>query len=248
MAVVSVDLAYRHYHDIGIAILRSEQDTIRCKFIQPGQLGLSGTPAPEVLVEALTKICSANASRLILIDGPQAWKDPHNGIENSRLCERALNTPAKTGLPGHVKPANYGPFVTFSVALFDQLAHRGWTRLDNRALLDVRPYHLALESFPSSAWSALGIPRLPAKAKASASDIKDRVLELKRRFPLQLASEPNHDELQALVAGLAGIGLELEDMGRYTVVGANPRLVEGICREGFIINPRCEPTQQVDNV
>ena len=240
MAVVSVDLACKHYHDIGIAILRSEQQTIACEFIQTGSLGLSGVPAIESLAEALDKVCFDCAARLILIDGPQAWKDPFNGIENSRLCERALSTPAKTGLPGQVKPANYRPFVTFSVDLFDQMTHLGWVRLDCRTLLDVRLYCLALESFPSSAWTALGIPPLPAKNKACAADIEDRVLELKRRFSLQLAVEPNHDELQALVAGLAGVGLELGDARRYTAVGATPRIIEGIWREGFIVNPRQE--------
>lgn len=243
MTVVSVDLAYKRYHDIGIAILRSEQQTISCDFIPPGSLGLSGNPAHQSLAEALDKVCSDYPARLILIDGPQAWKDPFNGIQNSRLCERVLNTPAKTGLPGQVKPANYRPFVTFSVDLFDQLAHLGWIRLDIRALLDVRPYRLTLESFPSSAWIALGIPPLPAKNKASAADVEDRVLELKRRFSLQLAAEPNHDELQALVAGLAGVGLELGDSRRYTAVGANPRIVGGIWREGFIVNPRHEIAQ-----
>jgi hypothetical protein len=33
----------------------------------------------------------------LLIDGPEAWKDPDNGLQHSRVCERELNTPAKTG-------------------------------------------------------------------------------------------------------------------------------------------------------
>jgi hypothetical protein len=127
--------------------------------------------------------------------------------------------------------------VTFSIDLFDQLAQLGWMRLDTAALLGTRPCRLALESFPSSGWIALGIRPLPAKSNAGAGDIEDRVVELKRRFSLQLAAEPNHDELQALVAGL---GLEIGDSRRYTAVGANPRIVGGIWRGGFIVNPRHE--------
>ena len=246
MAVVSVDLACKSYHDIGIAIIRPEQRAISCEFIPPGYLGLTGTPAAQSLAEALTKVCSDYTARVILIDGPQAWKDPFNGIKNSRLCERALNTPAKTGLPGQVKPASYRRFVTFSVDLFDELAQLGWIRLDCRACLDARAYRLSLESFPSSAWTALGILPLPAKTKAGAADIEFRVMELKRRFSLRLAGEPNHDELQALAAGFAGLGVELGDSCLYTAVGANPRIIDGVWREGFIVNPRYEISHSQD--
>ncbi len=64
MAVVSVDLAYTHYQNIGIALLRSEQRTIACEFIRPGSPGLSGTPAIQPLAQALDKLCSDCAARL----------------------------------------------------------------------------------------------------------------------------------------------------------------------------------------
>ena len=53
----------------------------------------------------------------MLLDGLQGWKNPANGLKHSRLCERILNTPAKTGILGRVKPVNYTKFVEFSIAV-----------------------------------------------------------------------------------------------------------------------------------
>jgi hypothetical protein len=173
-----------------------------------------------------------------MIDGPQAWKDPDNGLEHSRRCERCLNTPAKTGLPGFVKPKSYTSFVSFSIELFDQLDRLGWPRLQQSTPVVDKSQYVVIESFPLSAWQKLGINSLPAKRKAKATDIQSRMSELQGCFPLKLDTEPNHDELQALVAGLAGIALEANDQNHYLVVGEPPRLVDSVWREGFTVTPK----------
>ena len=38
--------------------------------------------------------------RVLMLDGPQAWKSRDNGLEHARVSERQLNTACKTGLPG----------------------------------------------------------------------------------------------------------------------------------------------------
>src|SRR6476619_2786289 len=119
--IISADLAYRTYRDTGIALLQVDGHSIDCTFVDAAGAGLSGSPAPETLAEFLVTLCSELDATVLLLDGPQAWKDPDNGLEHSRLCERALHTPAKTGVPGVVKPGNYLPFVAFAVAVFDAL-------------------------------------------------------------------------------------------------------------------------------
>lgn len=152
------------------------------------------------------------------------------------MCERRLNTPAKTGLPGSVKPANYAPFVTFSIRIYDCLAELGWTRFSgkNQDLNGSR--RLLVESFPLSAWRALNIPSLPAKRRAQQSDLADRLRALMDIFDLQVNEVPNHDELQALVAGLAGVYLERWDWSSCQIVGGPPFELDGTWREGFIVN------------
>ena len=232
--VVSADLAYRTYRDTGIAVLEIAADRIDCSFVDAVDAGLTGSPAPEVLAQFLAGLCEELDATILLLDGPQAWKDPDNGLEHSRLCERQLHTPAKTGVPGVVKPGNYLPFVAFAIAVFDALAERGWPRYVAPMTPGTRA---AVESFPMSAWKSLGIPMLPAKARSRPDDLTARLTSLHSLVPLRLASAPNHDELQALVAGLAGVGLGGSSTMATASAGVAPYEKEGVWREGFIVNP-----------
>jgi hypothetical protein len=190
------------------------------------------------LAEFLVQLCSELGAQVLMLDGPQAWKDPNNGLEHSRLCERALGTPAKTGVPGVVKPGNYLPFVAFAIAVFDALAERGWPRYGGEMVHAEHP--VAVESFPMSAWKSIGFTILPAKAKCRPAELADRHEGLCARLPLRVGSPPNHDELQALVAGLGGVGLLNSPLLRAELVGVAPYELEGVWREGFIVNPAGE--------
>ncbi|MDP2325740.1 MAG: DUF429 domain-containing protein [Gammaproteobacteria bacterium] len=231
MPVVSIDLAYKNYRDIGVAVLAHANESVTARFIR---VPLTGEPKVDVLAEYLATLASVERADLMLIDGPQAWKGPNNGLEHSRVCERALNTPAKTGLPGRVKPANYQPFVAFSIQLFDELTRLGWARLMARE----RPRSsTAMESFPLSAWRTLGLSPLPAKAKTSPATLAEKFTALRASYPIAVSSQPNHDELQALVSGLAGLGLEDGKPCDVSFAGEAPFLLDGSYREGFIVNP-----------
>jgi hypothetical protein len=176
----------------------------------------------------------------LMLDGPQGWKDPTNGLAHSRVCERLLNAPAKTGLHGAAKPANYLPFISFSIAVFDELDAAGWKRLASfPAQPPSKSQPVALESLPLSAWRSLGIPILPAKARAKPHHITDRLNRLRQLRSLRLSAPlPNHDQLQALVSGLAAEAFSAGDYEKTTVAGVPPRTNQGAewC-EGYIMNP-----------
>jgi len=173
---------------------------------------------------------------IMLLDGPQGWKDPRNGLEHSRRCERELNTPAKTGVPGCVKPANYHAFVAFSIAVFDALECFGWKRLSS---IDSPVSERTLvESFPLSAWRSLGLRALPAKSKTRDGVIEDRILALEQTMSVSVPRTPTHDELQAVVAGLAGLSLYENRWFECSVAGVPPVLIDSTWREGFIVNPQ----------
>ena len=150
---------------------------------------------------------------------------------------RELNTPAKTGLPGAVKPRNYTPFVSFSIDLFDALERCGWTRLDSRVPKRPSAGGLAIESFPMAAWKAVGLPPLPAKSKVSDEDLARWITMLKALFPVSVPEGTSHDDLQAVVSGLAGIGALNPDLASYSVAGVAPVFEGGTWREGYILNP-----------
>jgi hypothetical protein len=173
----------------------------------------------------------------VLLDGPQGWKHPANGLKHSRLCERILNAPAKTGTVGQVKPVNYTKFVEFSIGVFSHLIAGGALLATDANIEPVADGLLVLESYPCSAWRKLKMTPLPAKAKATPSDCEDRFGELTGRIGLNLKPCPSHDELQAFVAGLAGIAIVGRKHDGYVAEGASPFQHDGHLVEGFIVNP-----------
>lgn len=233
MTIVSVDLAHSDYRKIGVVVMSRRSNRISCQFETPTK---HGVPDPRSLGDFLDNLCAKHGVRYLLMDGPQGWKDPSNGLLHARVCERELNTPAKSGLPGIVIPANYAPFVEFSVAVYDALTSRGWCRWPG-VHNGEREGRFLVESFPLSAWRSLDLPILPAKSKASHENIQERATALARMFSFDLGREPGHDELQALVAGLAGIAIEASNYAGISVAGRAPLLVDGTWREGYIANP-----------
>jgi hypothetical protein len=153
------------------------------------------------------------------------------------VCEKLLNAPAKTGAFGQVKPAAYTQFVEFSINVFAGLISRGATLATNPIIEPTPNGLLALESLPLSAWRKLKIAPLPAKSKHIPFDCETRFDELGRSFGLTCKLHPSHDELQALVAGLAGIAIVARKRAGYIAEGIPPFQREGHWVEGFIVNP-----------
>jgi len=244
MAIVSVDLASRRYADIGIAVLRDRGSEIKVELITPSSLGLKGVPDARALALKLCTLAKERDARLLLLDGPQGWSGGTAPSKQMRDCERVTHTPGKAGLPGCVIPKPFKKMVEFSISVFDALHHRGWPRLEARIWGgDQR----SIESFPTHAWRMLalaGIRPLPAKQKVRDA-VKPWVDALRDhcavRWPPRL---PSHDELQAVVAGLAGILMERYGTESCAVNGLPPYMEDGLWREGFIVSPTSAACQR----
>lgn len=232
VAILSVDLAYKTYSDIGLVVLDAEGGKIHGTSIK---IPLDGDPFPDCLAEVIDDQSRKRGIEIVLLDGPQGWKAENNGLVHSRVCERQLNTPAKTGLPETVKPANYQPFVMFSIAVFDSLTALGWNRLST--VHPVRVNRTVIESFPLSAWRSLALSPLPAKSKTKPADITSRLASLEEVVPLSVSGTPTHDELQAIVSGLAGLAFERGESQKCALAGISPSIEGRHWREGFIVNP-----------
>jgi hypothetical protein len=172
-----------------------------------------------------------------MLDGPQAWKSSSNGLEHSRVSERQLNTAAKTGLPGMVKPLSYRPFAEFCLDMYDALCRRGWRRLETRDQPGLHAERVLVESYPYAAWRSLGLKPLPSKRRARISDLAEAFGALRALIPFTVDRPPNHDQLQAIVGGLPGLALEERNTAGVRIVGNPPRREEGHWREGFIVLP-----------
>lgn len=159
-----------------------------------------------------------------------------------------MNTPAKTGLPGFVKPANYREFVSFSIEVFDALCNVGWVRLSCVGAALHSNSRVVIESFPLSAWRSLGIAPLPSKPKTKSTELETRLLALGGILPLHLSGTPTHDQLQAVVAGLAGLAVERNAWKACAAAGLPPFAYDGCWREGFILNATRGIRQGLSNI
>jgi hypothetical protein len=255
MAVLSVDLAYRRWSDLGLVILEQGKAAqagsgtvlpVSCEIVsadtQWGASGLDGASDrgpidAEILAGRLNHLANVRGIRLMILDGPQAWKSKSNGLVYARVSEGELNTAAKTGLPGVVKPVTYRPFAEFCIDVWDALCRRGWRRLSTRERAGTPKERLLVESYPNAAWKSLGLKPLCAKRRARVSDLAAACAALKTVVPFTADRAPNHDQLQAIVGGLPGLALVERNAGEVRIVGKPPRREDGQWREGFIVLP-----------
>ena len=263
MAILSVDLAYRRWSDLGIVVLDRTSNALlphlaetglgeaACAHLQPGvacevipstAFGLGeeidrGQVDANVLAGRLNHMCNVRGIRVLMLDGPQAWKSKSNGLEHARVSERQLNTAAKTGLPGMVKPVTYRAFAEFCLDVYDALCRRGWRRLETMAEPGATPERVLVESYPHAAWKSLGLKPLPSKRRSRVSDLAEAYGALRSLMPLTTDRPPNHDQLQAIVGGLPGLALEERNPAGARIVGTPPRREDGHWREGFIVLP-----------
>ena len=276
MAVLSVDLAFRRWSDLGVVVLsrvpsRLHASFVNCEILSFDRPGLDpahdrgphgqvfvrgvedrGPVDAEILAGRLNHLCAVREIRVLMLDGPQAWKSRANGLEHARVSERQLNTAAKTGLPGMVKPAASRSFAEFCMDVYDALSRRGWRRLqtlpqplsaDTAAAPSER---ILVESYPHAAWKSLGLKPLPAKRRARVIDLAESYGALRSVVPFTTNRPPNHDQLQAIVAGLPGLALEERNPSAMRIVGNPPRREQGHWREGFIVLPL--PPQKASSV
>jgi len=239
--ILSVDLAYRHYEDFGFCLLEeSAGKAIAAQYLHYQAIGLGGAPQADAFANRLLRFCLDTGVSILMLDGSQGWKDPDNGLLHQRVCEKELNTQAKTGIKGEVKPANFKSFVSFAISVFSVLNKTGHISLVTEPKIAVPARGILLiETYPHSAWKKLGIRPLARKQKCTAAQIFQNAGELRRRFGLPETRTPTHDELSALVAGLAGVAIAGENTSGYIVSGLPPKLVpEGYIVEGYIVNPR----------
>jgi hypothetical protein len=220
----------------------SAESLITCEIIAWNEAGLDPGPVDaEILAGRLNHLCGVRGIRVLMLDGPQAWKSSSNGLEHSRISEKQLNTAAKTGLPGMVKPLSYRPFAEFCMDVYDALCRRGWRRLETRdqpgSPQVQNQERVLVESAPGAAWKSLGLKPLPSKRRTRVSDLAEACGALRSLIPFTVNRPPNHDQLQAIVGGLPGLALEERSAAGACIVGNPPRREQGHWREGFIVLP-----------
>ena len=237
MTVLSIDLASKRYADFGLAQL--DPGSKSPSFPTPEELGLHDPPQVAECAAAIDSYARSKSIHVILLDGPQGWRHPRSPIEHMRLAERVLNTPGKTGTPGHAKPKTYLAYTTFCIELFDALRKTyGW-ELIREGWEKQRKSRWLGESFPSAAWELLGLERLPSKIRRDRAALRKFTRRLAKVTGYDMPRDLTHDQIQAAVVLPAAEAIAWRDPSRLIKVGFDPLPAPGSSvYEGWIVLPR----------
>lgn len=234
MTVISVDLDIEQFGDVGVVALRNSDSSIGVAPIRLPSVGLVGKPNTNELGAFLVSLADELNANFIVVNGPQGWKAPDDGLDHSRRCEHELSTPTRTGLPGKTKPADRLGFTKFSISLFDELSTLLYPRLSTTGDW---PTHVAVESCPTAAWQSLGIAAPSVREDSTSAAMAGRRRALENCFPMDVRGELSYADLEATVAGMAGVALESRNLAGLAFAGVEPLFVDGTWREGYILNP-----------
>lgn len=229
--ILSVDLAYKRHADIGVALLEARDSRVGATIIDAL---LADPPHPHTFADWLHALARQHDVAGIAIDGPLGWKAPGTEAEHCRMSEKSVRAPGKTGLPPDgVKPRTYLAFTEFSIALFERL-----TTIYGYPLPGTESStRFVTETFPTAAWRSLGLTPVPGKGRTSPAELQAAIERLGERVTLTIDRVPTHDQLQAVVGGLAPLAYAGGETSRVTLAGVPPHRLDGSWREGYIMIP-----------
>jgi len=244
--ILSIDLACADWQAIGVALV----GPIGAQLIDVPH---RGRPTAEALLTWIRGMLREHPVTGLCIDGPLGWRAPDGRAPHCREAERQVRAPGKTGLPPDgVKPASYLGFTRFSIALFEALTMEdGWqlpgqvepgvSADDPSALLPRSGF--VTECFPTAIWRGLGVAPLRAKARATPADVAAARVQLEALTGLSITGRsavPSHDQLQAVVGGVAGLRWAIGDPSAH-LAGVPPVRLDGTWREGYILTLDASP-------
>lgn len=224
-AVLGVDLASTRWADVGTALVWCDVPAGVVTRVVPGAIRWPAhlPVSADALADAIHDCAVREGVTAVALDGPHAWRDPARAAEGpgvGRLAEFAVRAQCKTGVYPRTFPGTQQAWTRLSIAVFDALLAREGVRLATpedarsersaRERVDARGPHardgyLLLESFPTAIWRAAALTPLPAKSRRP--DVAAFYSRLADAFALPAADVVSHDDLQAIVAALAGVGV-----------------------------------------
>ena len=217
---LGVDLACRSWKDVGFGQVTFDvqphpvwtgavTDCVR----RPDEAAITAV----ALANLIDRYAVEHGVDAVALDGPQGWRQPgappRKGV--GRSCEYEALTQGKTGEFGRTYPQtpHFFRWITFCVEVFDRLLATGRGVLVNDPAVRALPAlgggrYYVLEVFPTSIWKSLGLSPLPGHRNAPQQVVRTHATALRVGLGLPASAvTDHHDNLQGLVAALAGAAL-----------------------------------------
>lgn len=218
--VLGIDLAIKTWADNGSALVEfAASGWQSCRVgVVPWLNDAPGPVPPDEMAKVLDAFARGNGVAAICLDGPQGWREP--GLTSAerpgcgRWAEYEVRAQGKMGEYGETFPRNQAPWMRYCIEVFSHLLARpGVVLVNDRDGVNLAAspngYYL-LEVFPTSIWRASGLAPLPGKRRTTPARLADGRRWLAARYSMPAGFIPDrgsHDDLQAVVAALPGVGL-----------------------------------------
>ena len=215
-AVLGIDLASARWTFNGSALVHFHAESRVFTRVISGAIAWPESQAPltpltpQALAGAIHAFALREHVRAVALDGPHAWRNPLTAAHEpgvGRRCEYLCRTQGKTGVYPRTYPGNQFAWINFCVQVFDALLAQPGVRMADAPSGEAAPAgdgYVVLECFPTSLWRASRLAPLPAKGKKP--DVRTYYQALAAAYALPPVLVTSHDDLQAIVAALAGVG------------------------------------------
>jgi hypothetical protein len=206
--VLGIDVASSSWAANGSALIEFDETTFG-RVVAPAIKWPSEQLTSASLAAAIDAFARDSAIDAIALDGPQGWRDPDTAAGTpgvGRRCEYECRTQGKVGVYPLTYPRNQRLWIEFSIRLFDELLARpGVILAGDTPVHRSTDGYVVLECFPTSIWRTSGLKALPAKGKRP--DLAPFCKALRDTYGLAALDPSSHDDLQAVVAALAAVGI-----------------------------------------
>lgn len=260
--VLGIDVASAKWSSNGSATIEFDDSKGIFTQVVAGAISWPTTKlTSEALADAIDEFARRDGVCAVSLDGPQGWRDPATDPQTpgvGRRCEYLCRTQGKTGSYPRTYPGNQRQWIEFSIEVFAHLLAKPGVALANSATWEAPAAYAVLECFPTSAWRSSGLAPLPGKN--SKPQLEEYVSSLEAAYRLPASSIATHDDLQAVVAALTGVGVvggpaSAVPQGIPSTIVSDPhgsRRVEGFIWNvtplaGGIVAPTVRPTPSADS-
>jgi len=128
-------------------------EPIRCEIVCWNE---TGPVDANILAGRLNHLCGVEGIRVLMLDGPQAWKSSSNGLEFARVSERQLKHGGQDRPAGHGEAGDLPALCRVLPGCVRRSVPQGLATVGNPRAARLAAGRVVVESYPFAAGSRWG--------------------------------------------------------------------------------------------